>query len=98
MEHHEQLLDALHARELVEQRSVLVGALRLGDEREPPAVQRSDGHPGARAETFDDSLAIDQFGELYDKIEEIRRLQSETATGREALMPAVLERCFQQEL
>lgn len=38
------------------------------------------------------------FGELYDKVEQIRQLQAETTAGREALMPAILGRAFSGEL
>ena len=38
------------------------------------------------------------FGKLYDKVEEIKKLQLETTTGREVLLPAVLDRAFRGEL
>lgn len=38
------------------------------------------------------------FGRLYDKIEEVKKLQRETTTGREVLLPAVLDRAFRGEL
>jgi type I restriction enzyme, S subunit len=38
------------------------------------------------------------FGKLYDKVEEVKKLQLETGTGREVLLPAVLDRAFRGDL
>ncbi len=38
------------------------------------------------------------FGKLYDKIDEVKKLQLETGTGREVLLPAVLDRAFRGDL
>lgn len=38
------------------------------------------------------------FGELYDKVEAIRRLQDQTTEGREAMFPAILDRAFKGSL
>jgi type I restriction enzyme S subunit len=38
------------------------------------------------------------FGELYDKVEAIRRLQAQTTEGREATLPAILDRAFKGDL
>lgn len=38
------------------------------------------------------------FGKLYDKVERIRQLQAETTAGREAILPAILDRAFRGEL
>lgn len=38
------------------------------------------------------------FGQLYDKVEAIRQLQNETIAGREAMLPAILDRAFRSEL
>src|SRR4051794_30371502 len=37
------------------------------------------------------------FGQLYDKVEAIKQLQAETTTGREAMLPAILDRAFRGE-
>lgn len=38
------------------------------------------------------------FGELFDKIGSVKELQAETATKREAMLPAILDRAFRGEL
>jgi type I restriction enzyme S subunit len=38
------------------------------------------------------------FGGLYDKVEAIKQLQSETTSGREALVSAIFDRAFRGEL
>jgi type I restriction enzyme S subunit len=38
------------------------------------------------------------FGKLYDKVEAIRTLQAQTTAGREAMLPAILDRAFRGEL
>ena len=38
------------------------------------------------------------FGQLHDKVEAIRQLQTEAAAGREALLAAILDRAFRGEL
>jgi len=38
------------------------------------------------------------FGQLYDKVENIRQLQAEASAGRIAMLPAILDRAFRGEL
>ena len=38
------------------------------------------------------------FGKLYDKVERIKELQTETTAGRAAMLPAILHRAFKGEL
>lgn len=38
------------------------------------------------------------FGEIYDKVESLRRLQTEAASRREAMLPAILDRAFKSQL
>jgi type I restriction enzyme S subunit len=38
------------------------------------------------------------FGELYDKVEIIGKLQAQTTMGRETLLPAILDRAFRGQL
>ena len=36
--------------------------------------------------------------QLYDKVETVKKLQTHTKAGREAMLPAILDRAFNGEL